>query len=218
MHTDTACNVLSPYSFLRGADGRMIPDSFLAYREVHATMLANGDEKPIWMTELSWRTTDATCQEGAWAGKKPRGRQRGTGQLLSQAYHCLAQDPYVQVALWFPLKDEGAVLSGLSGPTDHASLRSRRCRPTCATATRSAEPCGVFTGPKIGLLSPANRVKYSGPLPIHVYATSPNGVFRIVLKIDGKTIRSYGGDSRLRSSPACCSGRAPSTSASAATR
>jgi hypothetical protein len=194
VHTDTACNVLSPYSFLRGLDGRMIPDSFLAYREVHATMLANGDEKPIWMTELSWRTTDATCQEGAFAGKKPQGvtlDEQAT--FLEQAYHCLAQDPYIPVALWFPLQDEGAVVSGL--------LRANGSRKPSFTAMQSyahdgdkvTAPCGVFTGPKIGLLSPANRVKYSGPLPIHVYATSPNGVYRIVLKIDGKTIRSYGG-------------------------
>jgi hypothetical protein len=71
VHTDTACDVLSPYDFLRGPDNRMIPDSFLAFREVHATMLANGDEKPIWMTEMSWRTTNAVCSEGAFAGHKP---------------------------------------------------------------------------------------------------------------------------------------------------
>jgi hypothetical protein len=194
VHTDTACNILSPYSFLRGADGRMIPDSFLAYREVHATMLANGDEKPIWMTELSWRTTDATCQEGAFAGQKAQGvtlDEQST--FLSQAYHCLAQDPYIPVALWFPLQDEGVVVSGL--------LRANGTRKPSFAAMQSyaregdkvTQPCGVFTGPKIGLLSPANRVNYSGPLPIHVYATSPNGVYRIVLKIDGKRIRSYGG-------------------------
>ncbi len=35
VHTDTACNILSPYTFLRGGDNRMLADSFLAYREVH---------------------------------------------------------------------------------------------------------------------------------------------------------------------------------------
>ena len=71
----------------------MIPDSFLAYREVHAVMLANGDDKPIWMTELSWRTTSAECEEGAFAGQKAQGvsdDQQAT--YLSQAYNCLAQD------------------------------------------------------------------------------------------------------------------------------
>ena len=85
VHTDTACNKLSPYDFLRGAENRLITDSFLAYREVHAVMLANGDDKPIWMTELSWRTTSATCAEGAWAGQKAGRRQRRTAGHLSEA-------------------------------------------------------------------------------------------------------------------------------------
>src|SRR5262249_41469482 len=116
VHTDTACNVLSPYEFLRGVDNRMIPDSFLAYREVHAAMLANGDDKSIWMTELSWRTTNAICSEGAFAGRKHEGvTPQVQAKYLRQAYHCLARDTYLQVALWFPLQDEGALLSGLVG-------------------------------------------------------------------------------------------------------
>jgi hypothetical protein len=55
------------------------------------------------------------------------------------------------------------------------------------------EPCGVLSGPRITVLSPANGTRYSGPLPIHVFATSPLGVFRLTLKIDGRLIRNYGG-------------------------
>jgi hypothetical protein len=194
VHTDTACNVLSPYEFLRGADNRMIPDSFLAYREVRATMLANGDEKPIWMTELSWRTTDAICSEGAWAGQKPEGvtlEQQAT--YLSQAYHCLAQDPYVQVALWFPLQDEGAILSGLLKANGSRKPAFAAMRAYVRYGDQLTEPCGVVTGPKISVVLPVNRVRYSGPLPIHVFARSSQGVYRIKLEIDGKVIRSYGG-------------------------
>ena len=194
VHTDTACNVLSPYQFLRGADNRMIPDSFLAYREVRATMLANGDEKPIWMTELSWRTTDATCSEGAWAGQKPEGvtpEQQAT--YLKQAYHCLAQDPYVQVALWFPLQDEGAILSGLLTANGSQKPAFAAMRAYVRNGDQLTEPCGVLTGPKIRVVLPVNRVRYTGPLPIHVFARSSQGVYRIKLEIDGKVIRSYGG-------------------------
>ena len=107
VHTDTACNVLSPYEYLRGADNRMIPDSFLAYREVHAVMLANGDDKPIWMTELSWRTTSAVCSEGMWAGQKPEGvSDDSRPPTCARPTTAWPQDPYVQVALWFPLIDE----------------------------------------------------------------------------------------------------------------
>jgi hypothetical protein len=114
VHTDTACDVLPPSAYVRDLDGRIDPDAFLGYREVHATMLAHGDDKPIWMTELSWRTTRSVCREGAFAGKKPEGvSERRQAAYLKQGYHCLAQDPYVQVALWFDLKDEGSVRSGL---------------------------------------------------------------------------------------------------------
>ncbi len=194
VHTDTACNVLSPYDFLRGEHNRIIPDSFLAYREVHATMLANGDDKPIWMTETSWRTTRAVCPEGAFAGHKPEGVTPARQALfLRQAYHCLARDTYVQLALWFPLQDKGTLLSGL--------VRANGARKPSFAAMRAyvrhgdplSEPCGVFVGPRITVQSPANGAAYSGALPIHVLATSREGVFRITLKIDGRLIRNYDG-------------------------
>ena len=194
VHTDTACDVLSPYTFVRGASNRLITDSFLAYREVHATMLANGDNKPIWMTETSWRTTEATCPEGVFAGQKREGvtdAQQAT--FLSQAYHCLAQNPYVQVALWFPVEDEGGVVSGLVRANGSRKPSFEAMRNYIHKGDQLKESCGVFTGPKINVASPRNRVVYSGPLPIHVSARSSQGVFRIRLEIDGKLIRNYQG-------------------------
>jgi Cellulase (glycosyl hydrolase family 5) len=196
VHTDTACNVLSPYTFLRGTDDRIIPDSFLAYREVHATMLANGDDKPIWMTEMSWRTSSAICSEGVWAGQKPQGvSDQEQATFLSQAYHCLAENPYVQVALWYPLQDEGAVTSGLTRADGSQKPSYAAMRAYIRDGDRLKEPCGNFTGPKIDIASPSNHKVYSGPLPIHVSARSSQGVFRIRLEIDGKLIRNYDGPS-----------------------
>ncbi len=196
VHTDTACNILSPYDFIRSTEtNRLLPDSFLAYREVHAVMLANGDDKPIWMTEMSWRTTEAVCSEGVWAGQKPEGvSEEQQATYLRQAFHCLAEDPYVQVALWYPLEDEGPIVSGL--------LRADGSRKPSFAAMRAythegdtlGGQCGVFTGPKITVLSPADRTSYSGPLPIDVTATSSVGVFRIRLEYDGKLIRNYDGN------------------------
>ncbi len=193
VHTDTACNVLSPYVFLRGANGRMVPDSFLAYREVHATMLANGDDKPIWMTELSWRTTTATCASGAWAGQKPQGvSDAEQATFLSQAYHCLAEDSYVQVALWFALQDEGVVVSGLMRADGSHKPSFAAMRTYARDGDQLGEPCGVFTGPQITVASPADHSSYEGPLPIDVSAKSSQGVYRIKLEIDGRGIRNYG--------------------------
>ncbi len=192
VHTDTACDILSPYDFVRGAGNRMIADSFLAYREVHAVMLANGDNKPIWMTEASWRTTSATCTEGAFAGQKAGGvSEEQQATYLRQAYHCLSQAPYVQVALWFPLEDEGAVTSGLLRANGSHKPSFAAMQAYVRNGDQLTEPCGIFTGPKITVHSPANHVTYRGPLPISVSAKSSEGVFRIRLEIDGKLIRNY---------------------------
>ena len=192
VHTDTACNVLSPYEFLRGAENRMIPDSFLAYREVRQVMLANGDDKPIWMTELSWRTSSAICSEGAWAGQKPAGVSEETqATYLRQAYHCLEQDPYVTVALWFPLQDGGAAGAGLVRANGSDKPSFTAMRDYVRDGDQLGESCGMFTGPRITVGTPSNNVRYSGVLPIHVTASSSIGVFRITLKIDGRLIRNF---------------------------
>jgi hypothetical protein len=192
VHTDTACNVSEPSSFGRFPNGRMLPDSFLAYREVHNVELANGDDKPIWMTELSWRTTSATCDEGTWAGQKPEGvSDEQQAAYLAQAYHCMAQSPYVQVALWFPLQDEGTSVSGLL----HADGSRKPAFAAMENYARHGDQlsgtCGDFSGPRIAIAAPANRTDYSAALPIHVDARDRLGVGRITLKIDGKLIRNF---------------------------
>ena len=155
-------------------------------------MLANGDDKPIWMTEASWRTTSATCAEGAFAGQKAGGvSEEQQATYLQQAYHCLAQAPYVQVALWFPLEDEGVVTSGLLRSNGSRKPSFAAMQAYVRNGDKLTEPCGVFTGPKITVASPANHVVYRGPLPISVSAKSTLGVFRIRLEIDGKLIRNY---------------------------
>jgi Cellulase (glycosyl hydrolase family 5) len=192
VHTDTACDVDSPYSFLRGADGRMIPDSFLAYREVHAVELANGDDKPIWMTEMSWRTSSATCDEGAWAGQKPEGvSEAQQATYLAQAYHCLAQDSYVQVALWFPLQDEGSDTSGLLRSNGSRKPAFEAMREYAHNGDQLSEPCGDFSGPRIDVAAPSNHTTYTASLPIHVSASDGAGVGRITLKMNGKLIRNF---------------------------
>jgi Cellulase (glycosyl hydrolase family 5) len=194
VHTDTACNVLSPYEFLRGSDGRMIPDSFLAYREIHQTMLSNGDEKPIWMTETSWATTNATCSEGAWAGQKPQGvtlEQQAT--FLAQEYHCMKEDPYLSVALWFPLQDGSSFgfVSGLLKANGAPKPSYAAMSSYAHNGDQLTEPCGTFSGPRITVRTPTNRMSYEGVLPIVASATSAIGVSRITLKIDGRLIRNF---------------------------
>jgi polysaccharide biosynthesis protein PslG len=74
---------------------RMTMYSFLGYREVHRSMVAAGDNKPIWFTEFGWSTGTGSCSEDAQTQAK----------YLTQAYQLAAQDPYVQVALWYMFRE-----------------------------------------------------------------------------------------------------------------
>ena len=73
VHTDTACLSTDPREYYREPNGRIGRYSFTGYREVRATMLAHGDDKPVWMTELGWSTTNGTCARGGRAGTKEAG-------------------------------------------------------------------------------------------------------------------------------------------------
>lgn len=157
VHTDTLCDVISPYDFLRNRvqgrhlDLRISRWSFLGYRTVHRVMLAHGDEKPIWMTELGWSTYPRLCNGGRWAGHKPGGvAPRRQALFLRQAYHCLARDRYVQIALWYGLQDTGPFDEprGEYGLLD-SSLTPKPAYRALASYARHGDrlrgPCGIST-------------------------------------------------------------------------
>src|SRR4051812_39648257 len=102
VHTDLACETKSPRSAIREPTGRVSRWSFTGYREVRAVMLAHGDDKPIWMTELGWSVTRRRC-----GGRRGGVTARRQAALLKRAYACLAADPYVERASWFSLADFG---------------------------------------------------------------------------------------------------------------
>ncbi len=192
VHTDTACDVNSPFAFLRNNDGQINEDSFIGYREVHATEIANGDDVPIWMTEMSWRTTSAECGEGAFAGQKPEGvSEAQQASYLTEAYHCLAQAPYVKLGLWYPIDDEGAVVSGLERANRSHKPSYAAMRAYIKHGDRMKGACGDFSGPKIRVETPTNGDRYSGHLWIRVRATDSVGIESIRLLYDGHSIRNF---------------------------
>lgn len=200
-HTDTACLVNSPMDYYRDPAmgdriGRFV---FLGYRELRATMLANGDDKPIWLTEIGWSAAQQTCDSGQWAGQKPAGvSEAQQAQFMREAYQCLAEDPYVQVAMWFNNRD----LSGDGKMNNmYGLLRfdgSRRpaydtFRQISQSGPGLSGPCGDFAVPSVQILSPtAGTVVGTGePLPLKV-TTSDKDVLRIMLEVKGGTkIRSF---------------------------
>jgi hypothetical protein len=199
VHTDTICDVESPYEILRngGNDQRINRWAFLGYRTVHEVMQAHGDNSPIWMTELGWSTSSQVCNSGAFAGQKPGGvspEQQAT--FLAQAYHCLAQDPYVQVGIWFGLEETepfgsprgsyGLLDSNLVPKPAYAALANYSHNGDSLT-----EPCADTQGPTVKLLQPKTGTRYSNTLPIAVSASGKAGVYQISLYWEGHIIRSF---------------------------
>ena len=94
--------VTHPYSdwkspeYIDWAGGLPWIKSFLAYREVRNRMLANGDDKPIWFTEFGWSTctTNIKCVSEA-----------KQAEYLTSAFCLMEQDPYVEVAITYNLRN-----------------------------------------------------------------------------------------------------------------
>jgi len=198
VHTDSICNSISPYNalYISGSDRRIDRWAFLGYRTVHETMLAHGDDSPIWMTELGWSTSRQICDAGAGAGKSPGGVSEETQALyLRQAYHCLAHDPYVQVGIWYGLSET----EPFGTPRGSYGLLDQNLVPKPAFAALSdyahdgdslTEECGT-PAPTVKLLRPRTGVRYASTLPIAVSATGRYPVYMISLYDDGHLIRNF---------------------------
>jgi hypothetical protein len=195
VHTDTACLTTDPREYYREPSGRIGRYSFTGYREVRATMLAHGDDKPVWMTELGWATTSAICSRGGRAGTKEGGvSQAVQADFLAKAYGCLANDPWVEQAAWFNLHDLST-----GSPDDSLNLgliSDSFVRKPAFTAFQRAIaatpiPCGgTMDGgaPVVTIMSPTEGAKYITGLPIHVKATDDQGVNDIDVFVDGKEV------------------------------
>jgi hypothetical protein len=205
IHTDTACLVNGPDVHYRDEQGKIGRYTFTGYREVHAVMARHGDgDKPIWMTELGWNTQSTapgSCNTGMWAGQKPLGvSEEQQAEFLTQAYRCLAADPYVQVALWFGLQD--IPNSGYAGGyglyrLDGSAKPSAAAFKALAGGIAPARCGGVIddSGPEIVVRKPTDGAKFVEMFPIDAEAIdSPGGVGieRIEIWADGKFSRSYG--------------------------
>jgi hypothetical protein len=78
------------------AGSRIAPNAFTGFREVRNSMLARGDDKPIWLTEFGWSTTTTA----SW-GVTPTQQ----ADYLTRAYRLLEQHPYIQLAYWYNLRN-----------------------------------------------------------------------------------------------------------------
>jgi hypothetical protein len=205
VHTDTACLVNGPATFLK-AGNRIAPFAFLGFKEMRATMLAHGDDKPIRMTELGWSSSQPEkgdgprCARGAFAGKKPSGvSPRVQATFLREAYHCLALDPAVESASWFTLRDATAAETSLDELRHYGLLTAGGARKPSWTAFHDLATkgdglkgaCGDFAGPRIAVHLPRTQQAYADSLRIVASATDRGGPRRISFFADGLKIRNF---------------------------
>jgi Cellulase (glycosyl hydrolase family 5)/Bacterial Ig domain len=194
VHTDTACLDRGPDAFYR-EDGKLARYTFLGYRTVHEVMAANGDAgKPIWMSELGWSSTGGgptSCTRGEWAGKKPSGvSEDDQATFLAKAYSCLANDPYVQRADWFTLRDTAGNADelnhyGLYRTNGTAKPSLGAFKAVAAAGGGSAGPCGDFDAPSIRVVKPAPNQQFVDKLDLQAAATDNGvGVARITFAYD----------------------------------
>ncbi len=215
VHTDTACLIVSPKSFYREQDGRIGRYAFTGYREVHHTMALHGDgAKPIWVTELGWNTSSTapnSCRDGGLAGTKPAGvTQADQAQHLTDAYRCLAADPFVTVTMWFSLQDTPGKLNdfahfgllradGLPKPA-YAAMKALRN----GTNVTPDPACGGILdheAPGLRVLTPSNGLRFADLLSLRANAVdTPGGAGMSTVEVlaDGQRIvKSAGGSFKL---------------------
>jgi hypothetical protein len=198
VHTDTACLDRGPDFFYREG-GQIGQYSFLGYKTVHDVMAAHGDgDTPIWMTELGWSTTTKTCSRGRWAGQKPAGvSEANQATYLKAAYHCLALDPYVQVALWFNVQDSSATDSELNRygllRADHSQKPSWAAfHDVAVNGDQLSGDCAKLDGPAINVAAPTEGAQYADGLFMKASASDPN-LHSISFYVDGKKVTGFSG-------------------------
>ena len=164
VHTDTACNIDTPYKrlFVDGKENRF---TFLGIKEVRNVMVANGDaDKGIYVTEMGWEVSSATCGVGAWAGKKKQGvTEAQQAEFMLQGFHCLTQEPYVKAALWFTDNDPGY------GLYSHAPAMAA-FKAYNTAGDQLTEPCGDDAAPDLEVVfpQPGQLFAYKTKIPVRV--------------------------------------------------
>jgi hypothetical protein len=203
IHTDTACLVRDPGFYYRDEAGKIGRFSFTAYREVKQTMLENGDDKPLWMTEIGWSTNTNNCTVGAGARENPV-RKAGVPQdkqaeFLKQAYACLEHDKFVSHAFWFSLQDAGSDANRY----DHfLGLIDRNGNNKAAYGAFQSLAAGVapaFCGAKVDRDKPSVTIDvpstFYSRLIIKGKAADPTTkLSRIELWVDGKRVENTNQD------------------------
>jgi hypothetical protein len=203
-------------SYTPRAGERMTKWAFLAYREVRKSMLAAGDDKPIWFTELGWSTANGDPETECVVSEATQ------AAYLTRAFEMVESDPYVQVVLWYNFRQDywntsptyfdggfGLMRADFTPKPAYAAFRSYATstdpapppNPTpTPDPTPTPEPTPTPTpaplapppneAPTISLLKPVTGQTFSRQFYFTAQAGDDQGVARVDFLIDGKRLNS----------------------------
>ena len=120
------------------SNGRIGPMAFTGFREVRSSMLARGDDKPIWLTEFGWSTTTTE----SWGVT-----QSQQADYLTRAYRLLESYPYVAIAYWYNLRNNFWDQDADTWETQLGLMRTDFTRKPSYDAFRSYQPGAVAPDP-----------------------------------------------------------------------
>jgi Cellulase (glycosyl hydrolase family 5) len=119
------------------SNGRVAPMAFSGFREVRRSMLARGDDKPIWLTEFGWSTT-TTATWGV--------TQSQQADYLTRAYRLLESYPYVAIAYWYNLRNNFWDRDADTWETQLGLVRTDFTRKPSYGAFKSYTPGAIASG------------------------------------------------------------------------
>jgi polysaccharide biosynthesis protein PslG len=202
LHPYTDCGI-SPTVTWYDSAGALFGFAFTGYREVRKRMLARGDDKPLWLTEFGWTTTTETCQGGAWTSGVSETAQ---ADYLTMAMKTLESDPYVQVALWYNLRQEdgdrdhvegrwGLLRSDFTPKPAYAAFKQYATGlPSAPAPTPAAdppvvsEPPAVDAAPSVRLTAPGDRAEVTRRMSLAAVASDDRKVVKVVFAVDGRDL------------------------------
>ncbi len=193
VHPYTYCGTGSPDEVRRGGTGRITRDSFLGYREVRASMLARGDDKPLWITEFGWNTSTARCDPaaGAWQGGVSEQLQ---ASYLRRAYSLFATDPYVGPAFAYNFRNNYWQGDQDTPEARYGLVRSDFSPKPALDALRAAaaieSPPPPVQPVSVTLTEPSSGTATKGALTFAAVAAAEGGVARVDFAVDGTVIRT----------------------------
>jgi polysaccharide biosynthesis protein PslG len=183
-----------------GSNARISKYPYLGYREVRRSMLAQGDDKPIWFTEFGWSTASPTTSSCVVD-------EATQAQYLTQAFQIAEQDPYVQVALTYNLREFanpstvwdngfGLMRWGFTPKPAYYAFRDYASgaqpapdpSPGPAPSPSPSPSPPPNQAPSITLLKPVEGQTFTNQLYMAAQASDDHGVSRVDFLIDGKRV------------------------------